>query len=55
MSQNSADEDSPLDCDPECPQEEYVYDYQYADTGHKEETKTHNNPVKVYWFKNIGL
>ena len=35
MRQNAADSNSPLDCSPECPQEEYVYDYQYAgsDTG----------------------
>ena len=33
MSQNAADANSPLDCTPECPQEEYVYDYQYADSG----------------------
>jgi len=30
VSQNAADKNSPLDCNPECPQEEYVYDYQYA-------------------------
>jgi len=30
--QNAGDEASPLDCDPECPQEEYVYDYAYADS-----------------------
>merc|ERR550517_738555 len=30
VSQNAADSESPLDCTPECPQEEYVYDYQYA-------------------------
>ena len=30
--QNAADSNSPLDCSPECPQEEYVYDYQYADS-----------------------
>merc|ERR1711981_1419776 len=30
VSQNAADSASPLDCSPECPQEEYVYDYQYA-------------------------
>ena len=30
MSQNAADSESPLTCSPECPQEEYVYDYQYA-------------------------
>jgi len=30
VSQNAADKNSPLDCSPECPQEEYVYDYQYA-------------------------
>ena len=30
VSQNAADKKSPLDCSPECPQEEYVYDYQYA-------------------------
>jgi len=34
VSQNAADDNSPLDCTPECPQEEYVYDYQYADSGH---------------------
>ena len=34
VSQNAADDDSPLDCSPECPQEEYVYDYQYADSSH---------------------
>merc|ERR1740128_343702 len=34
VSQNAADDNSPLDCTPECPQEEYVYDYQYADAGH---------------------
>merc|ERR1712048_1551955 len=30
VSQNAADSASPLDCSPECPQEEYVHDYQYA-------------------------
>jgi len=30
VSQNAADSSSPLECSPECPQEEYVYDYQYA-------------------------
>jgi len=30
VSQNAADSESPLSCSPECPQEEYVYDYQYA-------------------------
>jgi hypothetical protein len=30
--QNAGDESSPLDCTPECPQEEYVYDYAYADS-----------------------
>ena len=30
VSQNAADSASPLSCSPECPQEEYVYDYQYA-------------------------
>merc|ERR1712241_1539401 len=30
VSQNAADSASPLDCSPECPQEEYVYEYQYA-------------------------
>merc|ERR1712127_262867 len=30
--QNAGDSSSPLDCDPECPQEEYVYDYAYADS-----------------------
>merc|ERR1719278_1089707 len=30
VSQNAADENFPLDCNPECPQEEYLYDYQYA-------------------------
>jgi len=34
VSQNAADDSSPLVCTPECPQEEYVYDYQYADSGH---------------------
>ena len=39
MSQNAADSASPLDCSPECPQEEYVYDYQYAGSaGEKENT-----------------
>ena len=33
VSQNAADDNSPLDCSPECTQEEYVYDYQYADSG----------------------
>jgi hypothetical protein len=36
VSQNAADDNSPLDCTPECPQEEYVYDYQYADAGHED-------------------
>jgi len=43
VSQNAADDNSPLDCTPECPQEEYVYDYQYADSGGHEESK--DNPV----------
>jgi len=30
--QNAGDEASPLTCSPECPQEEYVYDYAYADS-----------------------
>ena len=30
VSQNAADSASPLSCSPECPQEEYVYEYQYA-------------------------
>merc|ERR1711892_119230 len=34
VSQNAADDNSPLDCTPECPQEEYVYDYQYAGSSH---------------------
>merc|ERR550525_1765406 len=33
VSQNAGDAASPLSCSPECPQEEYVYDYQYADSG----------------------
>merc|ERR1711902_436132 len=32
VSQNAADVNSPLDCVPACPQEDYVYDYHYADT-----------------------
>merc|ERR1712025_1517731 len=42
--QNAADSNSPLDCSPECPQEEYVYDYQYAgsDTGHGNENENNN-------------
>jgi len=32
VSQNAADDNSELDCNPECPQEEYVYDYSYADS-----------------------
>ena len=28
ITQNAADDNSPLTCVPECPQEEYVYDYQ---------------------------
>merc|ERR1719278_2176613 len=36
VSQNAADSASPLDCSPECPQEEYVYEYQYAGSaGHE--------------------
>merc|ERR1711935_285288 len=31
--QNAADEASELTCVPDCPQEEYVYDYQYSDNG----------------------
>merc|ERR1739838_1084889 len=34
VGQNAADDNSPLDCTPECPQEEYVYDYQYAGSSH---------------------
>merc|ERR1740128_1600756 len=34
VTQNAADDKSPLDCTPECPQEEYVYDYQYAGSDH---------------------
>merc|ERR1711981_1258388 len=34
VSQNAADDNSPLDCSPECPQEEYVYDYQNDDSSH---------------------
>lgn len=30
ISQNAADDGSTLTCVPDCPQEEYVYDYQYA-------------------------
>merc|ERR1719499_370995 len=32
VSQNAGDDASPLSCSPECPQEEYVYDYAYADS-----------------------
>jgi len=39
VSQNAADDNSPLDCTPECPQEEYVYDYQYADANHDDSKK----------------
>ena len=35
MSQNAGDDASPLSCSPECPQEEYVYDYAYADSASK--------------------
>merc|ERR1719450_1495337 len=47
--QNAADSNSPLDCSPECPQEEYVYDYQYADSaaaGHGNENT--NNNIEDY-------
>jgi len=30
--QNAADDESILTCVPDCPQEEYVYDYQYSDS-----------------------
>merc|ERR1711935_926034 len=33
VTQNAADEASELTCVPDCPQEEYVYDYQYSDNG----------------------
>merc|ERR1712227_750323 len=45
VSQNAADKNSALTCDPECPQEEYVYDYQYADSaaaGHGNENANIN-------------
>ena len=32
VSQNAGDDASPLSCSPECPQEEYEYDYAYADS-----------------------
>ena len=35
VSQNAGDDASPLNCNPECPQEEYVYDYAYADSASK--------------------
>ena len=35
VSQNAGDDASPLSCSPECPQEEYVYDYAYADSASK--------------------
>jgi len=43
VSQNAADDKSPLNCNPECPQEEYVYDYAYAAGGHDE---LNNNDIK---------
>jgi len=39
VSQNAADANSPLTCNPECPQEEYVYDYAYADGGNSNDAK----------------
>merc|ERR1719278_1848452 len=50
VSQNAADSASPLDCSPECPQEEYVYDYQYAGSaGHNdiEDDAVERNVVPV--------
>ena len=45
--QNAGDDNSPLTCDPECPQEEYVYDYQYAGSA--------NSQGKFIWiqYKNV--
>jgi len=45
VSQNAADDNSPLDCTPECPQEEYVYDYQYAGGGHDDTEKEKDEDI----------
>ena len=47
MSQNAADKNSALTCDPECPQEEYVYDYQYADSADNHNNNNNNNNNEV--------
>ena len=45
VSQNAADDNSPLDCTPECQQEEYVYDYQYA-ASDQDATGIQNNQIE---------
>ena len=45
VSQNAGDANSPLECTPECPQEEYVYDYQYADSAHDDAQDISNNRI----------
>merc|ERR1711915_255280 len=50
--QNAGDDNSPLTCSPECPQEEYVYDYQYAGSAEAEEHSTSDkNFVQEYDFE----
>jgi len=43
VSQNAGDDASPLSCSPECPQEEYVYDYAYADSASKGHGSDHSS------------
>ena len=45
VSQTAGDDNSPLVCTPECPQEEYVYDYQYADSAHDDAQDISNNKI----------
>ena len=50
VSQNAGDDASPLSCSPECPQEEYVYDYAYADSASKGNfDRNRSNILKDLW------
>jgi len=44
ITQNAADEESPLTCTPECPQEDYEYSYEYADSDHGSKDKPDDKP-----------
>merc|ERR1711874_114682 len=53
--QNAADDNSPLDCSPECPQEEYVYDYQYADSSHGDDKSEKEEDISANEVKGVHV